>query len=438
MVREVIAPIKNSLVSVWNRWDAFWFTPTDPLSMSIIRILVGSMLLYSHLVWGTSLEAFFDDQGWNNRALLTLLQPDGVSPSFWWYVPKPWMISIHWLCNGILVLFVLGLGGRFTALLAWVISVSYANRSMLANFGLDQMLCIFMLYLAIAPSTQKWSLDSLIRRKLRWNETTISKSVLANVSMRLIQIHLCVIYLWAGLSKLQGEAWWNGDAMWLALANEEYQSLDMTWLVSFPRLMEFMTHTTVAWELSFAALVWPQATRKIVLALGIGMHLGIGLFLGMWTFGLIMIFAYVAFVPSAAIQASLRWIRFGSQAKPTSTAISSSPILGLEYRDRSIRKVQDVMETFVLISDTRSTLARAVSMLANSHREFVAANSLPQAMIIAKLVRNPVVLQLQLEEFDPACDWLEMRVIDLAQPINADSENGFELDHERSLVSAIH
>ena len=31
---------------------------------------------------------------------------------------------------------------------------------------------------------------------------------------------------------------------------------------------------------------------------GISMHIGIGLFMGMWTFGLIMCFAYIAFVPA--------------------------------------------------------------------------------------------------------------------------------------------
>jgi membrane protein implicated in regulation of membrane protease activity len=42
--------------------------------------------------------------------------------------------------------------------------------------------------------------------------------------------------------------------------------------------------------------VWPRLIRPIVIAIGIGMHLGIGIFLGMWTFGLSMIIANIAFV----------------------------------------------------------------------------------------------------------------------------------------------
>ena len=33
------------------------------------------------------------------------------------------------------------------------------------------------------------------------------------MSIRLIQIHLCLIYLCSGLSKLHGESWWNGSAV---------------------------------------------------------------------------------------------------------------------------------------------------------------------------------------------------------------------------------
>ena len=62
-------------------------------------------------------------------------------------------------------------------------------------------------------------------------------SVTANLAIRLIQIHMCVIYLFAGTGKLMGEAWWDGTAMWMALANLEYQSLDMTWLAGWPLLI---------------------------------------------------------------------------------------------------------------------------------------------------------------------------------------------------------
>ena len=41
-------------------------------------------------------------------------------------------------------------------------------------------------------------------------------SVSANIAIRLMQLHMCVIYLFSALGKLMGETWWNGSAMWLA------------------------------------------------------------------------------------------------------------------------------------------------------------------------------------------------------------------------------
>jgi hypothetical protein len=112
-----------------------------------------------------------------------------------------------------------------------------------------------------------------------------------------MQVHLCVIYVFACLSKLQGESWWNGLAIWQAVSNLEYQSRDLTWLAWYPWLVNLLTHATIAWEMTFWALVWRPALRPFVLLAGTAIHLGIGAFMGMWTFGLAMIFAYVSFLP---------------------------------------------------------------------------------------------------------------------------------------------
>jgi hypothetical protein len=93
--------------------------------------------------------------------------------------------------------------------------------------------------------------------------------------------------------------------MWRAVANLEYQSIDMTWLANWPLMLNFMTHLTIAWEVSYAALIWPRLTRPIVLALAIPLHLGIACFLGMITFGLVMLIANLAFVPPGIVRAAL-------------------------------------------------------------------------------------------------------------------------------------
>lgn len=37
-------------------WERFWFSPVDPIVLSVMRVIVGGMLFYTHLVWGMNLR----------------------------------------------------------------------------------------------------------------------------------------------------------------------------------------------------------------------------------------------------------------------------------------------------------------------------------------------------------------------------------------------
>ena len=181
---------------------------------------------------------------------------------------------------------------------AWAAAlvISYANRATGALFGLDQVLAFLTLYLAVSRCGDAFSVDRW-RRKNDPNVTPVAPvSVFNTIATRLIQVHLCVVYLFAGLGKCQGETWWNGEAIWGAVASYEYQTVDMTFMADQMGWVAVVTLMTLVWEVSYAALVWPRLTRPIVLALAVPMHLGIGMCMGMMTFGLIMLVANLAFV----------------------------------------------------------------------------------------------------------------------------------------------
>lgn len=309
-IRQIGKSVTDAARRARDGWCRFWFQPSDPYGLAVCRLLAGGMLLYSHLVWGLELRDFFADDGWNNAGVIRALQEGSYAWSFWWYVPQAWMTVTHVMCCMVIALFFMGAFTRVTAPLSWVIAVSYVHRAMLANYGLDQILCALVLYLAISPCGRCLSVDAW--RNARTHEKTprVRTSVMATVSSRLIQIHLCVIYLFAGMSKLQGESWWDGSAVWETLANYEYQSLDLTFLAAIPFVTQLATHTTVLWELSYAALVWNKHLRPFVLIIGVGMHFGIGMFLGMWTFGLAMTFGYVTFLSPQSLRVFLhRYLR---------------------------------------------------------------------------------------------------------------------------------
>lgn len=300
-------------------WNGFWFAPRAPDMLGVIRILTGLMLVYTHAVWGLRLHDFFGADGWLSAEAVAMLQADQTVVSFWWWVPPGWTGMVHVVALVVLAVFTLGLFTRVTSILSFLIVISYANRVPAALFGLDQINAMLTLYLAIGPSGDAFSLDRLVAR---WRATRRAdgangartavgppKSSGANLAIRLIQVHICVIYFFAGVSKLQGQAWWNGEAMWLAFANLEYQTTDMTWLAAYPWLVNVMTHVTVLWEISFCMLIWRPSLRPLVLFIAVPLHVGIGACLGMWTFGLAMLIGCSAFLPSELPRLAINRLR---------------------------------------------------------------------------------------------------------------------------------
>lgn len=291
----------KSAVGVWTR---FWFEPSDPLTLCVIRILTAGMLFYNLCIWTLDFDAFFSANGLQPLETVQRLYAGSPVFSFWFYVPEAWLLTAHFCCLAIVFLFMTGTATRATSILSYLIAISYSQRVPIANFGLDQILGLLCLYLAIGPSGACLSVDRWIRERFagkghRLNQAAGTQEVLklssATVALRLIQIHLCVIYFWAGFAKLKGDTWFTGEAMWNVIANLEYQTTDLTWLAYVPWMPYLVAHVTVLWELFFCALVWNRTLRPVMLLIGTGMHFGIGAFLGMWTFGLAMTFCYFAF-----------------------------------------------------------------------------------------------------------------------------------------------
>lgn len=291
------APVSGGWFRQWAQaWDRFWFTPRPPHTLAVIRILAGAMLFYTHWVWSLDWMAFAGPKAWIPTELSRQAASGTWVWSHLWYLHSPtWLWAAH---IGALVVFAgltLGIATRMTAILAWLLAVSYCHRLNGALFGLDQINVTMAFCLAIGSSGSVYSIDAWWARRRGKSVATANTST--NIAIRLLQLHLCIIYLFGGIGKLRGETWWIGDAFWYSIANYEYQSMDMTWMARYPTIMSAISHVTVFWETFYCALVWPKLSRPIAIGLAVVVHGGIALFLGMPTFGIAMIIANMAFIP---------------------------------------------------------------------------------------------------------------------------------------------
>jgi hypothetical protein len=301
----VFADTRSYVSEFWQAWNKFWFKPTDPATLSLIRLFAGGLLFYTHLVWSLDLQAFLGQDGWLPVEFIRRVQGEmwSVWSVFFW-IKQGWLL---WVVHifALIVFFCLFIGffSRTMAILGFLFAVSYAHRiSPGAFFGLDKANCMAALYLMLGPCGARYSIDAL-RKGRRGDTTPVPASTSANLAIRLLQVHLCIIYFFTGMAKVVGENWPAGTAAWWSVAIPEYQSIDMTWLANWPVLVALITHATVFWELSYWALVWNRFTRPLVLWMAVFVHAGIALFMGMITFGLAMIFANLAFLSPQTVRA---------------------------------------------------------------------------------------------------------------------------------------
>tara|TARA_R110002072_G_scaffold303142_1_gene495860 strand:- start:142315 stop:143373 length:1059 start_codon:yes stop_codon:yes gene_type:complete len=318
MIGRYFRGLADATMAGWNR---FWFSAADPAPLAGIRIAIGMLLVYSHAVWALNSDDFFGANAWLNSDAVSAIQADGnLLSALWWADGSPTLIAVAHgvaILNALLLTF--GLWSRVAAPVAFLLTASFANRNPAALYGFDQVLGFVTLYLCVNPGHGWLSVDywrEFRRRQKYAGRQSVATSLIvvaqpsvsANIATRLIQLHLCLIYLVAGLAKLKGAAWWSGVAFWGTIGNLEYQTLDITWLVDWPIIVSLLTMSALAWEISYTALIWNRWTRPLVLAFAVAIHAGIAVCFGMMTFGLSMIVANVAFVSPALIRSlAQRW-----------------------------------------------------------------------------------------------------------------------------------
>jgi hypothetical protein len=323
LLNQLSAYVRDLSRSSLRAWTGFFFTASDPTTLGLIRVLVGVLLFWDVAVLGLDLHDYLGSQGWIGpeavRQYLALRSP--WAWSFWPWVPDRWLPAAWAGCLVVMALFTVGLWSRVTAVLAWAIVVSIARRAPVALFGFDQMISTWALYLAaFGASGQALSLDRVLSRRrasrgagpgrgdaemAAGNTVTPPATVSANLSLRLIQLHLALVYGSSGLSKLMGREWWDGTAMEMIILTPEFRRFDLVWLLAYPTLLSLATHAGHLLEIAYPILIWSRKLRPLLLLAVVLMHLGIDLLLGLTEFGLTMIVANLAFIPGAWLRETL-------------------------------------------------------------------------------------------------------------------------------------
>jgi hypothetical protein len=267
----------------------FLFTPASPRPLAVFRVGLASVLLVQAFTLMESLLSLFGNQGivqWSVSALL--VRPELPHLSWLASALAPLGVSADACLRGVFMVYVAALAGlllgwqtRASAIVAWFTHLLLMTTGTTSVYGVDTFAQIALFYCMWMPVGQSLAVD-------RWGQPDAA-SAAARLSLRVLQLHLCIVYFSSGLDKAEGMQWWTGDAIWRGLMRPDFNQFDVTWLASVPWLAMLICWGTLLVELGYAFCVWPKRTRALWALATIGLHLGIAVLMGLWSFSALMI-----------------------------------------------------------------------------------------------------------------------------------------------------
>ena len=194
------------------------------------------------------------------------------------------VLSAAWICLlaagcGLLA----GLFCRCSAILAWFLHLCAAKSGAFVSYGVDNFMTIGLFYLMLSPLPDRYSLDR------RWRKFRPKDPQVLGFWRRVLQLHLCVIYFFSGLTKCLGSGWWNGANIWRALTRPPFNIISPEILVRWKYFLPVLGISICLIETGYPVFIWLKKTRMIWLICVLGMHIAIGLTMGMYLFALVMI-----------------------------------------------------------------------------------------------------------------------------------------------------
>ena len=347
----------------------FWCRPVAAAPVALFRILIGTVLLVSTLssLW-PYLERYAGADGlcapkalddwleWNGRFTVLrgpvsipflgtrpkndpfrvvlpdkpLLSKESADAWTRWMEDPAHVRLLFWVWVGVLAAMTVGFCTRPATFLSWLLTLSFIQRLTWLKNGGDDILFLSLFYLMFTPSGKVWSLDRwLWRRRRSPDAATVTVPAWP---IRLMQIQICMVYLFTGLVKvLQGwpenkgwregiaeQDWLNGSAVYwvlndVALNRFPYSAVPIPLFVC-----KLLSWGTVLFEIGFTPLVLFRRLRPWLLLGGIAFHLGIWIHTEVGYFSPAMLSWYVLFLPPGAVNRFFaRFRRWGMEGRKT-------------------------------------------------------------------------------------------------------------------------
>jgi len=325
-MRDIAADYFRSISEqVGRAWNRFWFLPSDPLTLCVIRVLAGLIAFYSVATFTPDLIFLFGPDGLLSIESVGRMQDQQYfSFSYFWLFDSPGALwAAHWIGLSVLAMFTLGLFTRITSVLSLIVALAYFHRGFVVTSEMEPVLAFVLFYLCLGPAGEYFSLDRLLlkRRASATPAQATSRRLSgahwsATVAVRLIQVHLALVYFMMVLGQLNEDTWWDGTAVWWLAGRQDSALISIASLASAPYLVNLWTLGFVIFEIAFGVLAWNRLLAPLMVGISALSWLSIGLVTGMLPFAAIMFVAGLAFLPPETMRVACDAIGLKPYAQP--------------------------------------------------------------------------------------------------------------------------
>jgi hypothetical protein len=291
-----------------GNWLGFWFYRPPYAQLAVMRAVTGLILVYLLLVGSFDLINHYSTAGWADRAPLQAIDTRLWHLSLLDWLPGPlWLWLLHVVAVMAGVAFLLGVWPWASGAVSIAVLVTYGSRNPAVALGLDGLMILSLFYLALTPcGVALCVLPKLPDRSLRpaafERETETFASTWGGFPLRLMQLHLCVLYFLSGLARM-APAWLSGGVLWgPRLVAGEGVPVGLATLQAYPFLVPLITYGLTLFELFYGALIWQPQLRYPVLMVSLVVHLAVGWLWSALPFNLLMLAWNLAFVRAEHVQ----------------------------------------------------------------------------------------------------------------------------------------
>lgn len=264
--------------------DNFFFNSNEKfLNRNNIIIVIGVFCIINLLIISPDIYEIFASDGLVdasiNNSFLTFYQP-----RLSWFTTPLMNIGIpeKAIILTILALYLVSLMSVITkyksvmfSIIAWFIHITLVNSSYLFSYGADyfiSFLLFFNIFLNISTVIQEDKGNALY-----------------SFIVRFMQLHLCIVYFFAGFGKILGTDWLDGNAMWYVLNSFMPESVDtMLNFIDYPIVFQILSWGVLL-ELVYPVLIFTPKIRKWFLIKIFILHIGIAIIMQFYTFAMVMI-----------------------------------------------------------------------------------------------------------------------------------------------------